>query len=597
MASEPLSADRRAGRLLSVNVGLPQDVSWHGQTVRTAIWKRPADGPKQVRRLNIDGDGQGDLAGHGGEHRAVFVYQVESYRYWQDELGRDDFEYGQFGENFTVSGLADDRVCIGDRYRIGEALFEVTQPRVTCYRVGIRMNEPRMPSLLVSHHRPGFYFRVLREGAVRSGDEIVQVAAGPEAMTVAEVDALLYLPGHPRERMLSALRIPALPDGWKASFRAMADQAETPGEAAGNAGLTAVSPPPAWPGFRPLAVTAVNRESDSVVSVQLADPGGTALPAPGPGQFLTLRLNTVPGERPLLRSYSLSGPPDAGSYRISVKREAHGAGSQFVHDRVRPGDLLEAAAPRGTFVLQPGERPVLLISAGVGATPVLAMLHALAAGGSGRDVWWLHGARSRAEEPFADESRSLLATLAHGHRYVCYSRPGPGEIPGRDYQTAGRLSARVLAGLGLPRDADAYICGPAAFMAEMSAALADLGVERSRVRTEIFGAAPAQTPGIAPTAARPPHLPAGPPGDGAEVAFARSGLTVRWGAGYGSLLELAEACDVPVRWSCRTGVCHTCETDLMSGTVRYAPDPVEEPAEGSALICCSQPSADLVLDL
>jgi ferredoxin-NADP reductase/MOSC domain-containing protein YiiM len=583
-----------AGRLLSVNVGLPQDVSWHGRTVHTGIWKRPVDGPQQVRRLNIDGDGQGDLAGHGGEQRAVFVYQIESYQYWQGQLGRDDFEYGQFGENFTITGLADDQVCIGDRYQVGEALLEVTQPRVTCYRVGIRMNEPRMPSLLVSHHRPGFYFRVLREGAVQAGDEIVQVAAGPEAMTVTEVDGLLYLPGHSRDRILAALRIPALPDGWKASFRAMTEQTDTAG---GNAGLAAVSPPPAWPGFRPLAVTGVDRESDSVVSVHLADPAGTALPAPAPGQFLTLRLKVFASARPLLRSYSLSGPPDAGSYRISVKREAHGEGSQYVHTRVRTGDLLEAAAPRGTFVLQPGDRPVLLISAGVGATPVLAMLHALASGGPGREVWWLHGARSRADEPFAVESRSLLATLAQGHRYVCYSRPGPDDVPGRDYQTAGRLSESVLAGLGLPRDADAYICGPTAFMAEMTAAVGDLGVGRTRVHTEIFGAEPSSTPGIAATATRPPHLPAGVPGDGPEVAFARSGLTVHWGAGYGSLLELAEACDVPVRWSCRTGVCHTCETDLLSGTVSYAPDPVDEPADGSILICCSQPSGDLVLDL
>jgi ferredoxin-NADP reductase/MOSC domain-containing protein YiiM len=602
--SQGAAVAEKAGRLLSVNVGLPQDVVWHGRTVHTAVWKQPVDGPREVRRLNIDGDGQGDLAGHGGEHRAVFVYQIESYRYWQDQLGRDDFEYGQFGENFTISGLADDQVCIGDHYQIGEALLEVTQPRVTCYRVGIRMNEARMPALLVSHHRPGFYFRVLREGAVRAGDEIVQVAAGPEAMTVAEIDGLLYLPGHSRERVLSALRIPALPDGWKASFRAVASQAEVPdraagttGVAAGNAGLTAVSPPPAWPGFRPLTVTAVDRESDSVVSVHLADPGGTALPPPQPGQFLTLRLNTVPGARPLLRSYSLSGAPEAGTYRISVKREAHGTGSQFVHTRVRPGDLLEAAAPRGTFVLQPGDRPVLLISAGVGATPVLAMLHALATGTSRRDVWWLHGARNRAEEPFAEEARSLLAALARGHRYVCYSRPAPGEVPGRDYQTAGRLSASVLAGLGLPRDADAYICGPAAFMAETSAALMDLGVDRARVHTEIFGAAPSSTPGIAAASARPPHPPAGAPGDGPEVAFARSGLTVRWEHGYGSLLELAEACDVPVRWSCRTGVCHTCETDLLSGSVSYAPDPVDEPASGSTLICCSQPRGDLVLDL
>jgi ferredoxin-NADP reductase/MOSC domain-containing protein YiiM len=588
-----------AGRLLSVNVGLPRDVTWHGKTVHTGIWKRPVDGPGQVRRLNIDGDGQGDLAGHGGENRAVFVYQIESYRYWQDELKRTDFEYGQFGENFTVSGLADDQVCVGDRYRIGEALFEVTQPRVTCYRVGIRMDEPRMPSLLVSHHRPGFYFRVLREGAVRAGDEIVRMAAGPEAMTVAEIDGLLYLPGHAHDRVLTALRIRALPEGWKASFRAIADQAGAPDGvgATGNAGLTAVGLPPAWAGFRPLTVTAVEPEAGSVTSVSLADPAGAALPPPQPGQFLTLRLNAAAGSPPLLRSYSLSGAPGAASYRISVKREAHGAGSQFIHDHVRPGDQLEAAAPRGTFVLQPGERPVLLVSAGVGATPVLAMLHALAAEGSGREVWWLHGARSRAEEPFAGESRSLLAGLAHGHRHVCHSHPAPGEATGRDYQTAGRLSASALAGLGLPADADAYICGPAGFMAEMSAALTTLGLDQARVHTEIFGAAPGSTPGIAAAPARPPHPPAGPPGDGPGIAFARSGLTIRWNSGYGSLLELAEACDVPVRWSCRTGVCHTCETGLMSGTVSYAPEPIDPPAAGDTLICCSQPSSDLVLDL
>jgi ferredoxin-NADP reductase/MOSC domain-containing protein YiiM len=591
-----VSEDRPAGRLMSVNVGLPQDVAWHGQTVHTAVWKQPVEGPRLVRRLNIDGDGQGDLAGHGGQNRAVFVYQLESYQYWQQQLGRDDFSYGQFGENFTVRGLADDQVCIGDRFRIGEALFEVSQPRVTCYRVGIRMNDARMPAMLVSHHRPGFYLRVLREGAVQAGDQIVKVAAGAEAMTVAEIDALLYLPGHPRQQVLRALRIPALSDGWKASFQAIVDQVAAPG-AAGNAGLTAVSPPPAWPGFRPLAVTAVQRESDSVISVDLADPDGAALPAALPGQFLTLRLNAVPGAPPLLRSYSLSGPPDAGSYRVSVKREPHGTGSQFVHTRVHPGDQLDAAAPRGTFVLQPGKTPVLLISAGVGATPVLAMLYVLAASGSARDIWWLHGARSRAEEPFAAESRSLLASLARGHRHVCYSRPGPGDVQGRDYQTPGRLSASVLAALELPRDADAYICGPAAFMAEISAALVDLGIGPRRVRTEIFGAAPSQTPGIAAAAVRPPHPPAGEPGDGPEVAFARSGLTVRWASRYASLLELAEACDVPVRWSCRIGVCQTCDTDVMSGTVSYAPDPVDDPAEGSALICCSQPRGDLVLDL
>ena len=247
-----------------------------------------------------------------------------------------------------------------------------------------------------------------------------------------------------------------------------------------------------------------------MISVYLADPGGTAVPPAQPGQFLTLRLPASPGAPPLVRSYSLSGAPGAGSYRISVKREPHGAGSQFMHTRVREGDLLDVAAPRGTFILQPGEAPVLLISAGVGATPVLAMLHALAGAGSRRDIWWLHGARSRADEPFAGESRSLLAELPSGHRHISYSRPGPDDVRGRDYQTPGRLAPDVLAALGLPRNADAYLCGPAAFMDQMSAALADLGIGAARVHTEIFGSLGSSTPGIAAAAARPPHQPAGP---------------------------------------------------------------------------------------
>src|SRR5436190_17888302 len=317
MSSASLEADptqtglHSVGTLLSVNVGMPTDVRWQGKTVFTGVFKDPVSGPRRVRKLNVDGDGQGDLAGHGGEQRAVFVYQIDSYRYWERELDRSDFVYGHFGENFTVEGLSDDAVCIGDRYRIGAAVFEVTQPRVTCYRVGIRMNDPPIPALLVSHRRPGFYFRVLEEGEVQAGDEIIELAGGPEQMTVAEVDGLLYLPGHPRQQLLRALRIPALSPGWQASFRALLE-AEAGG---GNAGLTATSPPPAWPGFRPLTVTGINRESDSVVSIRLEDQDGKPLPAARPGQYLTLRIQPD-AERSLLRNYSLSGPPDGGYYRV-----------------------------------------------------------------------------------------------------------------------------------------------------------------------------------------------------------------------------------------------------------------------------------------
>ncbi|GLY93811.1 MOSC and FAD-binding oxidoreductase domain-containing protein [Actinoplanes sp. NBRC 103695] len=571
--------------LRSVNVGLPQDVLWHGQTVHTGVWKAPVDGPALVRRLNIDGDGQGDLGGHGGEQRAVFVYQLGSYRHWQQFLGRDDFTYGQFGENFTVDGLPDDEVCIGDRYQVGDALFEVTQPRVTCYRVGMRMDEPRMPALLVQHHRPGFYLRVLREGHVRSGDEIVKVADGPEGMTVAEVDALLYLPGHPRDRIERTLRIPALSPGWQGSFRAMLAEPES---ANGNAGLVTAAPPPAWTGFRPLLVTAVETESTTISSVRLADPDGTPVPAALPGQFLTVRLR--PG---LVRSYSLSGRPGDAGYRISVKREPHGLAGAYIHTKIRPGDLIDAAAPRGGFVLRPATTPVLLIGGGVGATPVLAMLHALAAERSPREVWWIQAARDGAERPFAAEVATLLAALPHARSHVCLSRPGPGD----DYDTAGRLSAELLRTLALPPDAEAYLCGPATFLTDVSAALVEAGVPADRIHTEIFGAQPGLTPGISAKAARPPHPPADPPGDGPAVSFVRSDLTVPWPEGCASLLDLAEACDVPARWSCRSGVCHTCETGMLSGTVDYTSEPVDAPAEGNVLICSARPRGPVVLDL
>jgi ferredoxin-NADP reductase/MOSC domain-containing protein YiiM/ferredoxin len=581
------------GKLLSVNVGLPRDVAWQGKTIHTAVWKEPVDGPRMVRKINVDGDGQGDLAAHGGEHRAVFVYQIDSYRYWERELGRSDFVHGQFGENFTVDGLADEEVCIGDRFQIGEATFEVTQPRVTCYRVGIRMNDPRIPALLVSHHRPGFYFRVLEEGNIQAGEEIIKVASGPEQMTVVEVDTLLYLPGHPRQQLLRALRIPALSEGWQGSFRALLEDKA----GSGNAGLAATSPPPAWPGFRQLAVTAIEPESDSVISIRLEDPDGEPLPAAQPGQYLTLRLQPDEDAGSVLRNYSMSGPPDAGYYRITVKREHDGVASGYLHTRLRVGDQLEIGAPRGTFILDRTQAPVLLISAGIGATPVLAMLHVLAEEHSEREIWWLHGARSSRDHSFGAEVEGLLASFPNVRTHVCYSRPGPNDLEGRDYQKAGRLSAPVLAELEPPRNAEAYLCGPTAFMEEISAALAAIGLDASCIHTEPFGPAPGLTPGIASTPARPPHPPAGEPGTGPKIEFARSDLAVSWSDDFASLLELAEACDVPVRWSCRTGVCHNCETTLITGSLDYNPDPVEPPGEGNALICCSQPHDDVVLDL
>ncbi len=585
-------------RLLSVNVGLPRDIEWKGRTVHTGIFKDPVLGRCQVGRLNLEGDGQGDLAGHGGEQRAVFVYQIESYRHWQDQLKRTDFVYGQFGENFTIEGLPDDAVCIGDRYQIGTALFEVTQPRVTCYRVGIRMNEPRMPALLTSSGRPGFYFRVLEEGEVGAGDEIVKVGEAKQQMTVAEINALLYSPDHPRARLERALEIEALSPGWHASFEALM-QGNATASAGGNAGLMpAAAAHPVAPGFRSLVVTAMDQEAADIVSVTMKSQDSQPLAEALPGQYVVLRLQRTGGSPPLFRSYSLSGPPSTEHYRISVKIEPDGAAGTYLHEHVRVGDILDVSSPRGSFVLQSAERPVVLLSAGIGATPVLAMLHALTVPGSARQVLWLHGARNRRHHAFAGEVRRLMLALPRGRSVVCYSSPGARDSAGEDFDVKGHLSRSILNEVGVPREADVYLCGPARFMTDMRAALGDLGMKPERIHLEIFNGSESMTPGVVSAPARAPHLPKDDTNSGPLISFARSGIAAHWKASaYQSILELAEACDVPVRWSCRAGVCHNCEGGLISGAVTYQPDPLDQPAEGNVLICCSRPQDDVVIDL
>jgi ferredoxin-NADP reductase/MOSC domain-containing protein YiiM len=565
-------------QLVSVNVGLPKDVPWRGKTVHTGIWKNPVDGPVMVRRLNIDGDGQGDLAGHGGEQRAVMVYQTESYDFWRDYLGRDDLQPGQFGENFTVTGLDDRSVCIGDRYRIGDAEFEVTQPRVTCFRVGMRLGVPDMPNLLVSQHRPGFYFRVITEGLVRAGDDIVLTRRGRHELSVADVDALLYLPGRDMELLRKVVEVPALSPGWQQSFR---DMLVVPTQ-------LPIGVEPGWSGFRRLRVAATHSESPTVMSIRLEADDDSALPMPLPGQYLTVKIPDA-GDPPPMRSYSLSGDPAAGYYRISVKREDHGQVSQWLHSHAKTGTIVESAAPRGDFYLVDETSPVILVSAGIGATPVMAMAHALAAAQSTRQIWWLHTTQNIATHAFAAEVTALLDSLPDAHQRVFYTR-------GKDGPR--RLDRRSIDELGLPADAAAYLCGPSAFMDDIREALTAAGVDPAHIHTELFGALAPINPGVvgAPSPRRP-HPPEGVPGSGPRITFARSGLSVCWSPGFHTLLELAEACDVPTRYSCRSGVCHTCVTPVIEGTTDYSQPPLEEPADGTVLICTATPHSDLVLDL
>jgi len=455
-----------------------------------------------------------------------------------------------------------------------------------------------MPALLTASGRPGFYFRVLQEGEVGAGDEIVKVGEAKERMTVAEINALLYSPNHARDRLKRALQIEALSPGWRSSFEALV-QSQMTAARSGNSGLVpAAAAHPVAPGFRPLTVTAIDQESADVLSLTLQSPDGQPLPEALPGQYVVLRLQSTAGGPPLFRSYSLSGPLSTESYRISVKIEPNGVAGIYLQEHVRVGDVLDVSSPRGSFILESGERPVVLLSAGIGATPVLAMLHALSAARSTRQVLWLYGARDRQHHPFAVEVRRLMVALTHGRSYVCYSTPASGDKMGEDFDAIGHLSRSVFDEVGVPREADFYVCGPTRFMAEMKGSLANLGVEPEQIHVEIFNGGESMTPGVVGAATRAPHVPKDDTNTGPLVSFARSGIAAHWRAStYQSILELAEACDVPVRWSCRTGVCHNCESGLISGSVNYQPDPLDPSAEGNVLICCSQPQDDIVIDI
>ena len=461
--------------------------------------------------------------------------------------------------------------------------------------------ERELPALLVSHHRPGFYMRVLTEGRVRAGDRIVKTQAGPGALSVADTDALLYLPGRDPAKLRLATQIPALSPGWQGSFRDLlaaerdSAAAPPPGTAPPPGAEPAPCLRPGWAGFRPLRVTRVVAETATVSSIYLTAPDGSPLPAARAGQYLTLRI-TGAGQPAPVRSYSLSCAPGADEYRISVKQEPHGTASNYLNRDLRPGAVLEAAAPRGDFVLGDGTGPILLISAGIGVTPVLAMLHQLAARHSKREVWWLHVARGRRDHPFAAEAHALLACLPHAREHVFYSAATPPERR-RVHAAAGRLTKDKLAALDVPASATAYVCGPTSFMTDMQDALTAIGVDSARIHTELFGALASINPGLTGQTLRPPHPPAGPAGTGPLVTFARSGISAPFAATWRSVLELADACDVPSRWSSRAGVCHTCATPLLTGDVTYSPDPLEPPADGQVLICCAQPGTDIVLDM
>ena len=584
-------------KLVSVNVSLPKTVDHEGRMVSTGIYKEPVDGRVMVRKLNLDGDGQADLSVHGGVHKAVYVYDLESYRYWRRELGRDDLANGHFGENLTVEGMPDDQIHIGDVFRVGNALLEVAQPRTPCFKLEMKMGLPGFSRQFLISGRLGFYFRVLEEGEVGAGDPIERVQVGPERITVREFAHLYYFDYDNQEKIRRVLRLPSLPPEWRQTFKELLTTV-------GDRTKKDIAPTRAWQGFRPFVVDQKVRESQTITSFYLVPEDGEPLPVFMPGQFLTFKLSIPVYPKPEIRNYSLSDSPiHPEYYRITIKREPLSESpsvvsvSNYFHDQVEPGTKLQVAAPRGDFFLDPQEEsPVVLLSGGVGLTPMISMLNALVESGKKRPVWFVHGTRNGIHHAMCKHMRRVAAENDNVTLHIRYSRPQPEDLKGRDYDSTGHVTVDFLGELLPDKDRDFYLCGPPPFMKSLMKDLRDWGVPENRIHFELFGPASLLQEGIRPKRKRPRKKPVSG-GEAFEVVFLQSGTTAKWDAEYANLLDFAEDQGIFPDFSCRSGICHTCMYDLLEGEVEYAFEPLDPPYPGQVLLCCTRPKSNLVIDI
>jgi uncharacterized protein len=354
--------------------------------------------------------------------------------------------------------------------------------------------------------------------------------------------------------------------------------------------------------FRRFRVSRRVRESASVVSFELVPADGLALAPFLAGQFVAVRLAMPDGE-PLVRTYSLSGDPaDTSRWRISVKHETNprGRGSSHLHERIAAGDELEIAGPSGAFVCaEDSERPVVLMSGGIGVTPMLSMLHRLSAA-STRRVHFIHACENGAVLAFRDEVRRLAAARAGIGVHVCYRLPrGREDLDA--YDSSGLLTKETLQALLPLDDYEVYLCGPPAFMQANWRMLRGLGVARERIHYEFFGPSSlidvdASQTGAASHGGRT-QTSADVIGAPLTVRFHPQGEPVAWDPACGSLLEFAERCGHAPPFSCRAGICGSCATRLVAGRVSYDEPPLDPPAEGELLLCCAKPSTSVTLAL
>jgi ferredoxin-NADP reductase/MOSC domain-containing protein YiiM len=582
-------------KLISVNVSMPKTVYHQGRVVNTGIYNEPVTGRVMVRKLNVEGDGQADLKVHGGVYKAVYIYDIENIRYWRKVLERDDLSYGHFGENFTVEGMPDDRIHIGDVFRVGGAVFEATQPRVPCFKLEIKMDLPGFSGRFLASGRLGFYCRVIEEGEVGAGDAIERVQVGPEKITVREFAHLYYFDNRNLQEIRRILSVPSLPPGWSRAFGKLL-------ETTGKKGKKRKTQERAWQGFRPFIVSRKVSESQSITSFYLMPEDGEPLPPFMPGQFLTFKLD-IPGlPRPVIRTYTLSDCPcHTEYYRITVKREPQPedpeiiSGSNYFHDLVEPGTRLQAAASRGDFFLDPKEdTPVVLLNGGVGMTPMISMLNAIVESGSKRPVWFVHGTRNGLHHAMRGHVRQLAAKYDNIKVHIRYSRPRPEDIQGRDYDSTGHVTVELLKELLPDSNMDFYLCGPPSFMHSLIKGLWEWDVPEHRIRFEVFGPDALMLDGARPVRRQKKKAAKE---EIYKIVFSQSQIKAQWDPESENLLNFAEEQGVFPDFSCRAGICQTCGYELLEGQVDYNFEPLAPPYPGQVLLCCARPRSDLVIDV
>ena len=576
-------------KVISVNLGLPRTVQWKGKTVSTAIFKTPVSDRITLRFLNLDGDRQADLSVHGGRDKAVYAYPAEYYAYWHREFPDMALPWGMFGENLTTEGLREDDLQVGDRLRIGTAEVVVTQPRMPCFKLGLRFGRDDIVKRFLASGHTGFYFRVITDGEVQVGDPIVLIERTAGSVVVSEITRLYARDKDDLKGLRRIADVATLPGDWRDYFKEQIDRvAARPRRRPAQT--------PSWAGFRTFTLREKVREGDNVSSFRFVPEDGRPLPSYLPGQYLTVRVY-IPGvERPVVRSYSLSDTARTDHYRLTIKRVAQraeelcaapGLVSTYFHDRLAVGDRIEAKAPAGTFTVdvRQHDQPLVLIGGGIGLTPLLSMLNSIVAAESPRETWLLYGVRDDREHIMRAHLESIAQAHPNVHLHVFYSRPAR-EIDGADIHI-GRIDLGAMQRLIPPKTYDFYVCGPPAMMDSVTRGLEAWGVPVDRVHTEAFGPASVR---------QAVRGPAAQPDCGVDVTFARSGVSAQWSRCESPLLELAEEYSVAIDFGCRAGSCGTCVTRVLSGAVRYLHQPNAPLEADEVLPCIAVPAEPLTLD-